>query len=142
MIYHIAYGVGRARTEHWTKTWSIHTSGRPEGVKQRHKSRGICACSCRSGGIMRMRRGAIRSTFHARALSARAHPTISALVPSAQTLRVPESSPFERARAQDVRLDDLREPGAKIVISQRRQGLLGWGGDLWAGPKDSGEDHL
>ena len=54
----------------------------------------------------------------------------------------PESSPFERARAQDVRLDDLREPGAKIDISQRRQGLLGWGGDLWAGPKDSGEDHL
>ena len=87
MIYHIAYGVRRARTEHWTKTWSIHTSGRPEEVKQRHKSRSTCACSYRSGDTVRMRRGATPCTFHARTPSARAHPTISALARQAHIPR-------------------------------------------------------
>ena len=75
MIYHIAYGVRRARTEHWTKTCSIHTSGRPEEVKQRHKSCSTFACSCGSGDTIRMRSGATSCTFQTRAPSARAPTT-------------------------------------------------------------------
>ena len=92
MIYHIAYGVGRARTEHWTETWSIHTSGRPEEVKQRHKSCRTCACSCGSGDSIRMRRGATSCVFQTRAPSARAPTTISALALFAPTLRALYSS--------------------------------------------------
>ena len=54
----------------------------------------------------------------------------------------PESSLFERARAQDVHLDGVREPGATVDISQRAYRHIGRGEDLWAGVRGLGEDHL
>ena len=138
MIYHHTYGVGRARKEHWTKTCSIHSSGPPEGVTQRHKSRIKDRMLVQKPRHMRMRRGATRSTFHARAPSARSSNHFCARAVCA----TPESSLFERARAQDVHLDGVREPGATVDICQRAQGRIGRGKDLWTRVKDSGEDHL